>query len=761
MHNNILMYENPARIWEEGLMLGNGEFGAMVYGGVDQETIQFNHDTFWSGHVKRGDELEFPSPKEKLSEVRELLFDGKYAEARNMLRTFHSAQAEAYMPLGFLHINYQDISGKYYNYKRTLSLDTAVIDISYGRKCSSLTQSYSAFERKMFISKPHGVFVLKIKSMTPRKICMRLTFDSDVKHSVKAIGNDMLFMEGQAPTHMEPVWNQWEENTVRYEDKHKSVRFNMLLKVEHKDGFVDAISNGLRIMGGSEVTIYINAQTSFISFDQDPIKEMNCEEKINAALADGYDKVLKEHIKDYQSLYNRSSISITDIDSSDIPTDKRLENFRRNPDTDPGLPELMFNFGKYLFISSSREGSQATNLQGIWNGVFRQLWMCNYTININTEMNYWLAEVCNLSECHEPLFRFVSDLSIAGQKTAQDYFGCRGFSVSHNTDLWKHTLPCGAGGCGFWPMAGVWFCEHLWEHYLFTLDKDFLRETAYPVTRRAVLFTLDWLVKDREGYYTTAPATSPENAFFVNGNEQAWATTGSAMDLMLSEEILKNFISMTDILAIDDDILPEVKEKLGKLKPLGIGSDGRILEWDRELPECQPGHRHISQLYGLHPANLIDESTPDLLKACEVSLDARLKNGGGSTGWSRGWVIHQLARLKRGNDCLDSINFMIDRFMYDNLFDAHPPFQIDGNFALVSAIAEMLIQSQSKKIVLLPALPEKWKNGKFEGLRARGGYTVSAEWNKGSIVYYKLESDSGEIIESNDTLPFGTVIKTL
>ena len=308
MNNNILMYEHPARIWEEGLMLGNGAFGAMVYGGVDHETVQFNHDTFWSGHVKRDEELDFPSPKEKLSEARELLFDGKYAEARDMLRTFHSAQAEAYMPLGFLHINYQDISGLYYNYKRTLSLDTAVMEVKYGRKCSSLTNSYSSFERQMFISKPHDVFVLRIKSMTPRKICMRLSFDSDVMHSVKTVGNDMLFMEGQAPTHMEPVWNQWFDNTVVYDEKHKSVKFNMLMKVQSSDGFVDAISDGIRIMGASDVTVFVNAQTSFISFDEDPVKPMNCEAKINAAIADGYEKILQTHIKDYQSLYNRSSI---------------------------------------------------------------------------------------------------------------------------------------------------------------------------------------------------------------------------------------------------------------------------------------------------------------------------------------------------------------------------------------------------------------------------------------------------------------------
>ena len=590
---------------------------------------------------------------------------------------------------------------------------------------------------------------------------MRLTFDSDVMHSVKTIGSDTMLMEGQAPTHMEPMWNQWRENTVRYSKKQKSVKFNMMMKAIVCDGSVDAIGNGIRIMGANEVTIYINAQTSFISFDKDPVGKMDCLSKINAAISDGYEKVLEKHIEDYQSLFYRSSISISDVDRDDVPTDRRIEDFRNNPESDPALPELMFNFGKYLLISASRKGSQATNLQGIWNGVFRQMWMSNYTININTEMNYWLAEVCNLSECHEPLFRFVTELSIAGERTARDYFGCRGFTVAHNTDLWRHTLPCATGSCGFWPMAGVWFCEHLWEHYLFTLDCEFLRDTAYPVTRRAVLFMLDWLIEDADGYYTTAPSLSPENSFFASDEKLAWATTGTAMDLMLAEELLKNFLSITQVLGIDDEILPDVKKKLSRLKPLGIGKDGRILEWDRELPESQPGHRHISQLYGLHPANIIDESTPELLKACEVSLDARLKNGGGSTGWSRAWAIHQLARLKRGDDCLDGINYMLDNLIYDNLFDAHPPFQIDGNFAMVSAIAEMLIQSQSKKIVLLPALPKKWSSGKFHGLRARGGYTVCAEWNDAQITYYKIEDLDGTVYESSEPIPFGSTIKTL
>jgi alpha-L-fucosidase 2 len=759
MRNNVLTYENPARIWEEGLMLGNGSVGAMVYGGVDQETIQFNHDTFWSGHVKRGEELDFPSPISTLNEVRNLLFDEKHTEAKGLLRTLFTQQAQAYMPLAFLRICYQDVSGKYFDYKRTLSLDTAVMDISYSRKCSSLTQNYTSFERTMFISKPHDVFVLRITSKLPRKICMRLTLDSDVMHSVKSIGSDSLLMEGQAPTHMEPMWNQQENSTVVYDENHKSVKFNMMMKAQTKEGSVDTISNGIRIMGASEVTIYINAQTSFVSFNEDPIKEMNCAQVIKRAIDDGFEKVKSDHIADYQALYNRSCIKIDNSNEGDVATDKRLEKFRQNPSSDIGMGELLFNFGKYLFISSSRKGSQATNLQGIWNGVFRQMWMSNYTININTEMNYWLAEVCNLSECHEPLFKFIEELSISGERTAKNYFGCRGFSVSHNTDLWRHTIPCGST-CGFWPMAGVWFCQHLWEHYLFTLDKEFLNDVCYPITKKAVLFVLDWLVPDKDGHYTTSPSTSPENSFFING-EQLWVTTGSAMDLMMAEEIFKNFKSMTSILNIDDELLVDVDEKLSKLKPLSIGSDGRILEWDKEFEECQPGHRHISQLYGLHPSNIIDESTPELLRACEASLDARLKNGGGSTGWSRGWIIHQLARLKRGNECLDSVNYIIKNLMYDNLFDAHPPFQIDGNFALVSGIAEMLIQSHSNKITLLPALPDEWKKGSFSGLRARGGYTVSVEWSEGMIQYFKLVSDRGEIIESHAPIPFGSTVKEL
>lgn len=748
--NNVIKLNKPASIWEEAMPLGNGHIGAMVYGGIERETIQFNHDTFWSGCIK--DETD-SSKRENLQKVRELLFAGEYHKAEKIMsETMMGTSAECYLPIGFLNIRNLECGGICQDYKRELSLENAEVNVNYKRRSSRIEESCPVFKRKAFISYPHNVFVMRINGEKNEPIRLAANLESDVPYEI-TVETDTILMKGKAPNHMLPSYCKNEQYSW-YDDNVKSVEFSMMLKVISKNGVISNKNNSIVVEDSDEVTFFVAIDTSFVSFDKEPVKKIDCASIIENALKDGYDKIYEEHIRDYQSLYNRAELKLFDEENNDF-TSERLAALK-NGKKDNGLTELIFNFGRYLMIAGSRKGSEPTNLFGIWSGLFRQQWQGNFTVNINTEMNYWAAEVCNLAECHEPLLRFTEELSVAGEKTAREHFGCGGFCANHNIDLWRHSLPIQTHPTsGYWPMAGGWFVRHLWEHYQYNQDKNFLESKVYPITKKAAEFFIDWLVPNENGYLVTAPSTSPENNYYDKNKNVCGVSIAATMDMSIIKEVFGHIIEMSAILGITDDFTEKVKEMYEKLYPFIVLPDGTLSEWFHEFEDVDPGHRHLSHLYGLYPAELITKDTPDLFSACEKSLRKRIKYGGGATGWSGSWIICLFARLGKGSDCASMLDKMLKTLIYDNLLDSHPPFQIDGNFGLAAGICEMLLQSHNNEIVLLPAKSDDWQKGEFSGLRARGGYEVSAKWNENCITYYSLKKDGKIIEEKSGAFPFG------
>ncbi len=754
MNNHILRYNNPADIWENAMLLGNGQIGAVCYGSIEHETICLNHDTFWSGYPNP--EIK-EQPEENLKTARELLFEEKYSEAENfMLRNMMATPSEAYLPVGYLNLHFQEVGGMYEGYYRTLNMQTAVAEVSYKRNSSRIKERCPSFKRTMFVSKPHNLFVMKITTDVENSINLTVGVSSDAKSETVAEGN-RIFIKGKAPSNLKE--GSIKHNYIVYDDSKQTVEFNMLIHIEQSGGEIYSDNGTLKLFGCNEVVIYTSIDTSFVSFNKAPDKKMECEKYIENALKIGYDELLCEHMKDYMALYSRVDIDLGDDDTGEY-TDLRLEKFR-NGEPDNGIYELLFNVGRYLTIAASRQGTEPTNLFGIWSGIFRQMWGGNYTVNINTEMNYWGTESCNLSECHEPMLRFIEELSVSGEEVAKKHFGCRGFCVNHNVDLWRHALPIHAyPTAGYWPMAGGWMSRHLYEHYLYTGDKEFLKEKAFPITEKAALFLLDWLQTDKNGYYVTVPSTTPENQFIDENGKRCGVSIATTMDMSIVKDCFRNLLEIAEILEISTDVTNKVSAIYDMLYPFNIASDGTLMEWYKEFTESDPGHRHFSHLYSVFPARLINEDTPKLFEAAKNSLDKRLSSGSGSTGWSAGWTVHLYANMKQAEKAGKALKDFICSLIYDSGLDCHPPFQIDGNFALMSGVCEMLMQSTADSITLLPSVSPEWKSGSFKGLKARGGYTVSAKWSDGVITEYEIVGYNGRAISSRKPTEFGTVIET-
>ncbi len=746
-----LWYNKPAEHFEESLVLGNGKLGASVFGSVKTDKIYLNDATLWAGEPV--DPNMNPEAHTFIPKVREALANEDYNLADQLIRNVQGKFSESFAPLGTLLLDFEH-GDSVSNYYREL-------DISKATSSTEYEVDGVKFEREYFISHPDQVMVIKLKTNKKKALNFNLQFNSLLKYALKSEGN-MLKADGYAPYHAEPNYRGDMPNAVMF-DENRGIRFSSYYKIKETDGTVAFTDSTLSVKDATEAVILVSVATSFNGFDKDPVKEGKNNKAIAIAQIEdseikSFNEIKAAHISDHQSYFNRVELKLGESDAPNLPIDERLKRYAKGED-DQNLEALYFQFGRYLLMAGSRTPGVPTNLQGIWNPYMRPPWSSNYTVNINVETNYWLAENGNLSEFHQPMLSWIQNVSKTGEVTAKTFFGVNGWTACHNSDIWAMSNPVGDFGKGHpcwaaWFLGGAWLSSHLWEHYTFTQDKEYL-EQVYPTIKGAAQFCLEWLVEGKNGYLMTSPGTSPENRFFTPDGYMASTLYGSTADLAMIRELFELTIKTCNILECDIDFKESLKTAHGRLQPYKVGSKGHLQEWFHDWEDVDKEHRHQTHLYGLFPGNHITAKDTVLANACRKTLEMRGPKG---MGWSFGWRICLWSRLYDGENAHQVLRSLLKYVeptgpnpdysgaggTYANLFSAAPPLQIDGNFSGAAGIAEMLLQSTEEEIRIIPAIPDSWSTGSFKGLCARGGFDVDASWKDKKVVELKIRSKAGK-----------------
>lgn len=714
---NLVWYARPAGKWEEALPIGNGRMGGMVYGGIKEDQIHLNDDTLYGGTPQQ---RVNPAARETLGRARELLRQGRLDEASMAVQagmTGTPRYTGPYLPLCTLFLRFEG-RGEVSDYRRELDMSEGVARVSFKLDGVRMTREYLA-------SAPAGVIAVNLKSEKPGALSlyvnmMRRPYDP----GTRIVSGNRLLMQGRATD--------------------GGVEYDCMVEARAKGGCVECVSDCLHVKGADEVTIYVASDTSF----RHDFPQAQCALALDGA--GDYAALRAAHVADYRELYDRVKLSLGE-GRPDVPTDARIQALREGK-PDEGLLALMFNFGRYLLIACSRPGSMAANLQGIWNDSFVPPWESIYTININIEMNYWPSGPCDLNELAQPLFDLIWRLYDSGKVTARGMYGARGYMAHHNVTIWGNTAPTGAG-VFLWPFGAAWLSLQVWEHYQYTLDEDLLRRN-YPLLRDAALFFLDHLIEDERGYLITGLTQSPENTYILPNGERNSIARTCTMDNAILRALFDATLGAANVLGEEGEFTDSVRAARARLAPYRIGSRGQLLEWAEEYEEAEPGHRHMSHLFGLYPgSDITTDATPELVEACRRTIALRLAAGGGHTGWSRAWLISLSARLRDGAGARDNLEKLLTLSAYDNLFDRHPPFQIDGNFGYTAGVCEMLLQSHQQCLDILPALPAEWSEGEVRGLRARGGYSVDIVWKNGAPVEVRLTARRTGTVKVRASVP--------